>query len=263
MKLSSLLIPVLSVALAASSFAGTAAKSGKAATCCTTAADDSLFGNVGATVTVGYDTDYVFRGIQFAKNLVSAGIDLPITLNDQLTLALGAWYGASAGDGAAAFAGGGSYGELDLTAALLVKLGPVTAGLKYTWYDYLGNAGKSVKDINELGITLGTSIASIDLAAGAYYDWTTEGFYYEVGASHTIKVNSWLSLVPGALISWGTDYYGVDGGNHIKLSLAAPIKLSKCATLTPYIAGNLPYDSLHDLGEKNRVYGGVALSVTF
>ncbi len=72
-----------------------------------------------------------------------------------------------------------------------------------------------------------------------------------------------ISLVPGVLISFGSDYYGVDGGNTIRPSLAMPIKLTKTATLTPYIAGNLPYDSLDSLGEDSRVYGGVALSVTF
>ncbi|HEY2573244.1 MAG TPA: hypothetical protein VGH65_04215, partial [Verrucomicrobiaceae bacterium] len=59
------------------------------------------------------------------------------------------------------------------------------------------------------------------------------------------------------------DYYGVNGGETIKPSLAAPIKLTKTATLTPYIAGNIPFGSLNSNGEDARVYGGVSLSVTF
>lgn len=262
MKLSSLLIPVLSVAFAATSFAGTS--SGKATTTVAPApAPEGLFDNIGATLTVGYDTNYIFRGVQFCENLVSGSIDVPITLTDQLTLGLNAWFGTSADDSAAPFAGGGSYEELDLAATLLYKIDPVTVGLKYTWYNYLGNAGKFVEDVNEIGVTLATSLWVLDLGAGVYYDFTAEGWYYEAFASHTFKINDWLSLVPGVLISFGTDYYGVNGGNTIKPSLAIPIKLTKSATLTPYIAGNLPYGSLDSLGEQSRVYGGVALSVTF
>ena len=147
---------------------------------------------------------------------------------------------------------------------MLAKLSSnLTAGLKYTWYDYVGNAGHSLKDVNEIGVTLATTLAMVDLNAGVYYDFTAQGWYYEAGVSHSFKINEWLSLVPGAAISFGTDYYGVNGGNTVKLSLAAPIKLCKTATLTPYIAGNLPYGSLKDAGEKSRVYGGVALSITF
>lgn len=262
MRLNSLLIPVLSVAFAATSFAGTS--SGKACTTCAPpAAKEGLFDNIGATATLGYDTNYIFRGVQFAEQLLSGTIDVPIPLTEQLTLGLNAWYGTSADDSAAAFAGGGSYGELDLAASLLYKLDPVTLGLKYTWYNYLGNAGKFVDDVNEIGATIATSLWVLDLGAGVYYDFTAAGWYYEAFASHTFKINEWLSLVPGVLISFATDYYGVNGGNTIKPSLAVPIKLTKSATLTPYIAGNLPFGSLDSLGEQSRVYGGVALSVTF
>jgi hypothetical protein len=259
MKLSSLLIPILSVAFAATSFAGTTT-SGKACTTCAPTAEDKT---LGATATLGYDTNYIFRGVQFAENLISGSIDYPIVFNDKLTLGLNAWFGSSANDSAEPFAGGGSYEELDLAATLLAKLGPVTAGLKYTWYNYLGDAGDSLEDVNELGVTLATALAGFDLSGGAYYDWTAEGFYFEAAVSRTFKINEWLSLVPGVLISFGDHYYGVNGGNTIRPSLAAPIKLTKTATLTPYIAGNLPYGSLDDLGEQSRVYGGVALSVTF
>ena len=256
MKLNSLILPFLSVALVAPAFAGSPGK----APCPVQPAPESP---LGFTATVGYDTDYVFRGVEFAKNLVSAQIDGNIALNKDLTFNLGAWYGASADDKAAGFAGAGSYGELDLYAALLAKLGPVTAGVKYTWYNYLGHAGNFVEDVNEVGITLATSAAGLDFTAGAYYDFTAEGFYFEVGASKTIAVTSRISITPGVIVSYANDYYGVSGFNHVKPYLAVPIKLTSTATLTPYIAGNLPIDALHDLGEGSRVYGGVSLSVSF
>ena len=72
-----------------------------------------------------------------------------------------------------------------------------------------------------------------------------------------------ISVVPAALISYGIDYYGVDGFNHVKVGLSLPIKLTSTATLTPYIAYNLPIDALDDLGEEDEIYGGVSLSVSF
>ena len=258
MKLNSLLLPILSAALVVSAQAGTSAK---APAQCQIAPEEAT---LGVTATLAYDTDYVFRGVLFAQNLVSGNIDVVVPIDKTFSLDLNAWYGASVDDSAATFAGGGSYGELDLSATLLAKIGSnLTAGLKYTWYDYVGNAGKSVKDINEIGVTLATTLKTIDLSAGGYYDFTARGYYYEFGVSHSFKITEHISLVPGALISFADHYYGVNGGNHVKVSLAAPIKLTKTATLTPYIAGNLPYDSLKSAGEKERVYGGVALSVTF
>jgi hypothetical protein len=119
-----------------------------------------------------------------------------------------------------------------------------------------------------VGVTLAYSAFEktpyqLDLTAGAYRDFTADGWYFEYSVSHTFVITPWLSLQPGVLISHASHYYGVSGGNTFKPWLAAPIHLTKTATLTPYVAGNLPYGSLDDNGEKSRVYGGVALSVTF
>jgi Bacterial protein of unknown function (Gcw_chp) len=258
MKVHSLLIPFMSLALVAPAFAGT---SGKGSTPVQPAPAPEA--TPPFTATIGYDTDYVFRGVEYAKNLISAQIDANLPLTKDLNIDLGAWYGASADDKAMAFAGGTSYGELDLYAALLYKIGPVTTGLKYTWYNYLGHAGTFVKDINELGITLSASAAGLDFTGGAYYDWTAKGYYFEVGASKTIAITDKVGITPGVLVSYANHYYGVSGFNHVKPYVSLPIKLSSSATLSPYIAGNLPIDSLKGLGEKSRVYGGIYLGVTF
>ena len=213
MKLSSLFIPVLSVAFAASSFAGTS--SGKAARPSRLRPlPEGLFDNIGATATIGYDTNYIFRGVQFAEQLLSGSVDVPIALSKQLTLDLNAWYGASADDSAEPFAGGGSYGELDLAASLLYKLDPVTLGLKYTWYNYLGNAGNILEDVNEVGVTARDLRSGFSTSAPASTTTSppTAGIMKSV-VSHTFKINDWISLVPGVLISFATDYYGVNGGN--------------------------------------------------
>ena len=259
MKFKSLL--TLSTSLfAAAAFAGSP---GKAPAPVQPPAEEPL----GFSVTVGYDSHYIFRGVLFAENLVTAAIDGTIPLTDMLSLNIGAWYGTSADDSGrfGIPVAGGSFHELDLYGAILADLGPVTVGAKYTAYLYDGAStdNGAVEDINEIGLIASTAVGPIDVIAGAYYDDYTDGYYFETGISHTFAVTDKISVVPAALVSYGEDYYGVSGFNHVKLSLGVPIKLTSTATLTPYIAGNLPIDALSDLGEEDEVYGGVTLSVSF
>lgn len=259
MKLNTLLASILSL-VATSAFAGAPAK---APAPVQPPAEEPL----GFTVSVGYDSHYIFRGVLFAENLVTAAVDGTIPLTEMLSLNIGAWYGTSADD-SGRFGipqAGGSFHELDLYGAVLADLGPVTVGAKYTAYLYDGQstANGAVEDINEVGLIAAATLGLVDVTAGAYYDDYTDGFYFEAGVSHSFAITDRISIVPAALISYGVDYYGVTGFNHVKLGLSVPIKLTSTATLTPYIAGNLPIDELDSLGEDSQVYGGVSLSVSF
>jgi hypothetical protein len=144
----------------------------------------------------------------------------------------------------------------------------ITFGLKYTWYHYGMNAEHFIDDVNELGglvnYTANVGPGSLDLTAGAYHDWTADGWYFEYAVDYNFTIiKDRLTIQPGFLISHASHYYGVDGGNTMKPWLALVINLTKTATLSPYVAGNIPYGSLDENGEKSRIYGGVALQVTF
>lgn len=258
MKFNSLLTLGMSL-VAASAFAGSPGKA-PAVVQPVVAEEQPL----GFTLSAGYDTHYIFRGVLFAENLVSTAIDGTIPLTDILSLNVGGWFATSADD-SGRFGDGGSYHELDLYGALLVDLGPVTVGAKYTHYFFDGQStdNGAVNDVNEYGLIATSTIGPIDVIAGAYYDDEADGFYFETGISHTFVVTDRISIVPAGLISYGDDYYGVNGFNHVKVGVSVPIKLTKTATLTPYIAGNIPIDSLESNGEDDQLYGGVSLSVSF
>ncbi len=220
--------------------------------------DDSL----GFSLTVGYDSSYVFRGVKYGENLISAGITAPIKLDDKTTLTFTPWYGHIAGE---------SYDELDLPVSLTHDFGFATLGVGYTWYRY----PFSGFDTSEPNVTFSKAIGNLNIYGGAFLDLNAdggdlfanrggdEGWYFEVGAAYTIKCCSWLSLVPEAKISYGDSYYGVSGFNNVFVKLSAPITLSKNATLAPYVAGSFAIDSLKDAGVDNYLIGGVALTVTF
>jgi hypothetical protein len=217
-----------------------------------------LFDEFGAELSFGYDSNYIFRGVDYGENLVWTGLDLavPLTQGSQpVELNLGAWY-ASLADTA--------YDELNLLAGLGTSIGGFDVGLGYMFYYFPMDSS----DANEVGLTVGRSVnlgaaLGLDIGAGAYYDFETEGWYWEAAVETEFEISEHVSLVPGALISWADSYYGISGGNHVALTLKLPIQLTPTATLTPYIAGNLPYDKLDDAGEDDQVYGGVSLSISF
>jgi hypothetical protein len=136
---------------------------------------------------------------------------------------------------------------------------------------------------NEVGLTVATTLGPVNFNAGYFYDFTIGGSYAQVGADLPIEITPWLSLVPAIQLGYGFDYYTLpqiggrsSGLTHVIPSLSAPIKLTKSATLTPYIAYNISLDSRHNAAgaassaglvnanaQDNEFFGGVRLSVSF
>ncbi len=207
---------------------------------------------LGFEVGIGYDSKYVFRGVDFGDHSVWGSLDYAMPITDSVELGLGLWYETIADEG-------DSFEELDLIAGLTFSLGAVDLGLGLLWYYFPDDSS----DALELASSVGTSVGPVDLGAGVAYDFETEGWYFELSAESTIELTDSIALVPGALVSYADSYYGVSGWNNVGLSLALPIALTDAATLTPYVAGSLAIDSLEDLGESDHFYGGVSLSVSF
>ncbi|MEM9478273.1 MAG: TorF family putative porin [Verrucomicrobiota bacterium] len=207
---------------------------------------------LGFEVGLGYDSSYIFRGVSFGDHSVWASLDYAIPITDTIEFGLGTWYQANYDEG-------DSFEELDLIAGLSFGLGSFDLGLGVIWY-YFPDDGS---DALEIGSSLGTSVGPVDLGSYVAYDEATDGWYFEISAETTIELTDNIALVPGALISYGDDYYGVDGFNNVGLSLALPIALTDTATVTPYIAGSLALEGLDDIGEPDYFYGGISLSVTF
>ncbi|MGK0189518.1 MAG: hypothetical protein ACI9R3_005335 [Verrucomicrobiales bacterium] len=213
--------------------------------------EGGMFDEIGAELTLAYDSVYMFRGVDFGDNLVSSDLNVTLPLGDSLSLNVGTWYATLAED---------DYAELDLYAGLEYTVNDsLSIGVGYTWY-YLP---RDSDGWNEVGATIGYSVAGIDFGLAYYYDFETEGSYFEPSVSYEIAITDNVSLVPSVAAGFGDDYYGVSGGNHVGVSLALPIQLTATASLTPYIAGNIAIDSLDDLGEEDQVFGGVALTVGF
>ncbi|MDB6069420.1 MAG: hypothetical protein JWL81_591 [Verrucomicrobiales bacterium] len=246
-----------SLALAASAFAGTTVSTGKGTVPPAPAPAAGLFDSVGATVDIGYDTHYFFRGFLISEQNVWGQVALSVPLSEKLSLGLGAWYTSSADI---------SYDELDLNAGLSLDAGFAKIGLGYTRYEFFdGSAGEGngVDSADEIGLTVGKALGPVNIGAGYYYDFEAEGSYIELGIDAPIAVTDTFSIVPAALVSYGDEYYSTDSDfQHVKLSVSFPIKLTATATLTPYVAGNIALGTTEEFTD-DTLYGGVKLSVSF
>ncbi len=286
---------VLAACASLNAFAGTApAPSGKGPVP-PVQEDPALFDTVGAELAVGYDTRYYYRGLYRADNTVWAGLNLSVPLTEQLSLGFGALYTTTVETDISGGRFGGAntsldFSELDLSAALTFDAGFAKFSAVYTRYFYFDTFGGSINGVgvndpefgitgaNEVGLTASTTVGGLNLFFGTYYDFTIGGWYAEVGADYPIAITPWLSLVPAVRAGYGIDYYTGDGSpnfagldvdqsgfTHVLFSLSAPIKLTKSATLSPYIAWNLALQTRNYLNatHDNEIFGGVKLGVTF
>ncbi len=209
----------------------------------------------------------------------------------------------TAGNGGPRGIGDFDYSELDITSSLTYDAGFAKFSAVYTHYEFFDgfsgtNAGVAngagelnVSGAEEIGFTVAAAAGPVNLYGGYFYDLRIGGSYIEVGADLPIEITSWFSLVPAVKTGYGFDYYngagalnpgnnvagnivpgavstpGFDtsGFTHILVSLSAPVKLTKSATLTPYVAWNFAMEHRNYLNatHDNEVYGGVKLSVTF
>ena len=211
-------------------------------------ADKVAAEDIGAEVSVGYDTDYMFRGVNLGQDLLWSDVNVSTSLSDGLDLGVGAWYANVADDA--------GNDELDIYAGLSTSMGDMSVDLGATYYYYPDPiAGEGTL---EFGIGLGTSAGPIDLSLGLYYDIDLEAAYYEVGAATSFDLTDTMAVDVGGAIG------NADGDTLTALTftIGVPITLSDSASLSPYVGVNIPLDDYEDeFGDD--IYSGLSLTVGF
>jgi hypothetical protein len=295
MKLNALLKTLGFLALAATPVvAGTTAPAPKNPIAPAPVNDD-----LGITASLGYDSAYVWRGLNFGSNWVRAGLNGSILLvggsgQDNAGSTALNWdvqYGSLAGDQdhfAPAGRGNLSYQRLQLGAALAHDFGPATVSLGYRFYDNMGGLGQQggMNNGQEVNLGVATKLGPINLSSSANYDFINNYFYFDLNASSTIVVTDAISVVPYATIGYGHNMNwqfarntgvsqqwkttATSNWTAVTTGIQVPIKLNSRTTLTPYIAVNIPMSGVHNLPANGPttayntiVYGGVTLSVRF
>ena len=208
--------------------------------------------DLGAEVSVGYDTDYIFRGANLGQDLLWTDVNVSTSLSDGLGLNIGAWYAnpTDAGDD-----------ELDIYAGVSTDLGGMSLDLGTTYYYYPGATGSNTL---EFGAALGTSVGAFDVSLGIYHDIDTENTYVELGAGTSFDLTDNISLDLGASIGNNQDEViggQADGLTAVTITVGAPIGLTDNASLTPYLGINAGLDDNQDAGDE--IFSGISLSVGF
>ena len=217
------------------------------------AGDEAVAGeDLGAEISVGYDTDYIFRGANLGQDLLWSDVNVSTSLSDGLGLNIGASY-ANATDG--------GDDELDVYAGISTDLGGMALDLGTTYYYYPGATGGNTL---EFGAALGTSVGAFDVSAGLYHDIDTDNTYIELGIGTSVDLSDTLSLDIGATV--GNNQNEVIGGQAegltaLTLTVGAPIGLSDNASLTPYVGINVGLDD--NDGADDEIFSGISLSVGF
>ncbi|WP_395749811.1 hypothetical protein [Prosthecobacter sp.] len=273
--------------------------------------------DLGITASLGYDSNYVWRGINYGQHWVRAG------LNGALLLVGGAaedgagstsllWnvdYGSLAGDhdtfspnfngafGAAAIKSTNSFQRLQLGTAISHDFGPASVSFGYSFIHNMGSlangmgvnqlagapGGFGMNDIQQLTLGFSTNLGPINVSSSANYDLFNGGWYFDLNAKSTIAVTDAISIVPHAGLGYGLHYNagftqstrnilgggtfggsnsstttnGISGWTALNVGIDFPIKLNSRATLTPYVAANLPMGPMANLARSSSFFTGV------
>ena len=205
------------------------------------------------SVRLSYDSAFFCRGMDMGDNVLSGWLDLNVRLTDDLVWATTARYlDVEETD----------FRESHLYTGLFYRVGQVSFGPSFRWYHNF--EGGMMEDAYDIGLQTLVNAGPLDITAGYFYETESEGHFWEVGVSSTIKVHDRVSLVPAAEIGYTDGWMmpPLQGWNHVALRLSAVVSLAENVTLTPWIGANLPLEALDD-GQDDKLVGGVSLALRF
>ncbi len=204
---------------------------------------------LGATLSSGYMTDYVFYGVDLGGNAVWTGLDYAVA---GTPLSVGVWY-INPTDGFLD-------DELDVYASIAQEVAGFDVALTMTGYFFPDSGSDATY---ELGLGIGRSLGVVDWNATGRYDFELEAWYFETGLSKGFAVSDNMELVVSSGISYQIDYWSAGSDfNHVYVMAALPIALRSNVTLEPYVAGLFALDAV-DSFQDDIIHGGVSLSVSF
>jgi hypothetical protein len=237
--------------------------------------------DLGGTITVGYETDYLFYGARFAGD--SVWTDVNYSFEDfAVPINVGVWY-------LNGLNGPSNYDELDLYAsATLGTFAGFDIDVKYGHFFFIESEAGSY---GEVGLDLTRSLGFVDFYAEAIYSLAAgrgmpggegpAGWYYQTGVEKTIELFGAVGLVLNTGIAYSDNYFanqlaGVAapnqcGWNHYFASASLPIELNCRTILTPYIGYNgapdtWVADGIDGTGngpQSDILHGGVNVAVSF
>jgi hypothetical protein len=232
---------------------------------------------VALDLTVGYDSEYYYRGLWFSNDNTWFNLGASKKLDDKTTASALAYYTADSGS---------TYQELDLGASLAYDAGFATLTAGYTYFfffDGYSATGLGQSYSHEVYVSAAKAVGPVNVTATYAYDFYVNASYAEIAVDKTFALSDSTSLVLKAAAGYSIGGYytaidvnGFNSGSesvwtHVVLNASLPIALNSTFTLTPYIAYNMsgagreetnlglaPYGA-----DKNQFFCGASVKAVF
>lgn len=203
-------------------------------------------------LTIGYDSRYMFRGVEVFPNHSSLlSSDLSVSL-DGFTADI---WGAAAGTG--------DYKEIDYTLSYTHSLfSDLNGTVGYIYYSY-----PTERIPNTQEVFVGLSLDKWEFVTPSvtyWYDFDQlQASYLEARLTGHVKVCSHFTLNPYVAASYSFRYNSPKNAfNDIEMGVSGDIILTSNLTFSPYISYGYPMDAIRDF-QSQQWWGGAKLSVSF
>lgn len=217
-----------------------------------------------ASLTLGFESEYVFRGQALAGASLNPQIDAAYDLSHGFAAYAGVWANTPTKAGVS--------DEIDFYAGITYEIKNFTFDLGYTAYTYTDNA----VDPNSHEMKFAVSYDTVDFlgnfnvspTAAAYYDFTLGVYTLEAGATYSAPVTKWIAdrnwgtIDLAAVYGWTTT--ATSGGySYFAASADAVVAINEYCTLSVGVryAYNNDYTELESTA--SRVWFGTKASIGF
>lgn len=233
--------------------------------------------DLGGEISVGYETDYVFYGVRYARDSVWTDVNYTIE-GLAVPVNIGVWYLNGINGG------GAGYDELDLYVDFtLGSFAGFDFNLGYYHYVFpeIRSNVTSTGGYGEVYLDIARSLGWADLSYSAIQafggEGTAEGWFHELGIEKSFELTDRVGLVLAAGVGYSDSYHTVllggardSGWNHYYVRASLPISLNCRTTLTPYIGyqgapDTWIADGINAIGDPQSdiLHGGLNLTVSF
>ncbi|MBL50020.1 MAG: hypothetical protein CMP28_13880 [Roseibacillus sp.] len=216
--------------------------------------------DIESSASVGYNTEYIYRGANLGEDLVSFSLGFS-GKTDLADWDLGLWYGSWEG----------SVDELQVEASLS-KCVNDSLTLKAGLLNHsnqnavvIGGVAAFLDDRTEAVVGLSTNLGGIELSAAAHFNASDEyahDVYYELGAKYTQELGASLTGNLGATVGvWDEDPLGTgaDDVTFVAITGSLDYAASDSITLSAHITHSISDDWIFE----DETFGGASVSVKF
>jgi len=227
-------------------------------------ASPAAFAEVDASFDVGYNTEYIFRGVDLGEDQFTYSLNASGSCNCGVDWNAGIWYSEAEQNGA------GPDEELNIYGGISKDLGFGTFELGFTRFIFTDvNSGGNT----ELYLSYSTELSGIDLSATVYYNadadsasaTNTGDLYYDLGAEYSFDISEKLSASVGVGIAF-FDNDDESGLANYSGTISASYAASEEITVTPYVSlvlNDSDYIDSLAAGQDDFLFAGVNISYAF